>query len=385
MALRRHSLLVAVLCLGIVLLFQTLIVYFQHDGNWTALFYTGALYEMPPGLESANLYTFPNSYGYDGQLYHIIAHDPFFQHGLAEYVDDPRLRYRRILLPLLAYTLAGGQSNAIDISYLAIGWLFLLLGAYWLAECACLQGKSPNWGLLFLAMPAVIVWAERLVVDIALAAFAVGFAYYARQRPGWKFYGVLAGAALTRETGLIFIAASMSFALWRREWTTAVLSAVSALPCLAWYVFVSLHTEAVRYPVSFVPLSAIFRALTNPVDYPPHVPMQFLVQIGDGLALLGILAAFALAARAIERRSMGAVKIAAVLFAALGVFLQRDDNWIHVYDFGRVYTPLLVFLAVGWFRSGSTWLLLPVGLMLPRLGMQLGGQLLEVIRAATKS
>ena len=143
MALRRHSLLAAVLCLGIVLLFQTLIVYSQHDGNWTALFYTGALSEMPPGLESANLYTFPNSYGYDGHLYHIIAHDPFFQHGFAESVDDPRLRYRRILLPLLAYTLAGGQSNAIDISYLAIGWLFLLLGAYWLGECARLPGKSP--------------------------------------------------------------------------------------------------------------------------------------------------------------------------------------------------------------------------------------------------
>ena len=212
----------------------------------------------------------------------------------------------------------------------------------------------------------------------------VGFAYYARRPPGWKFYGVLAGAALTRETGLIFIAASMSFALWRREWTTAVLSAVTALPCVAWYVFVSLHTEAVRYPMSFVPLRAIFRVLANPVDYPPSVPLQFLVQIGDGLALVGILAAFALTARAVQSRNMGVVEIAAVLFAALGVFLQRDDNWIHVYDFGRVYTPLLVFLAVGWFRSGSTWLLLPVGLMLPRLGMQVGGQLLEVLRAVTK-
>ena len=372
---------VALTCFGVVLVFQALIVHFNYDNNWTALFYTGALYEMPPALESENLYTFPDSYGYDGQLYHLIAHDPFFQHGLASYVDEPRRRYRRILLPLLAYAMSAGGSDAVDVSYLAIGWLFLLVGAYWLAECARLQGKSSYWGLSFLLMPAVIVWTERLVVDISLAAFAAGFVLFSRQPRGWKLYAILAGAALTRETGLILVAASMGVAVGRRDWKRGLRSAACALPCVAWYVFVALHTEPVEYPGSFVPLSAVFRALANPVDYPPHVPAVFMVQIADGLALLGILSAFVLTARWIQSRDKTAVEIAGLLFMMLGVFLQRSDNWMHVYDFGRVYTPLLLFLTVGYFGRGSPWLLLPTGLMLPRLGMQIGGRIWEVIRA----
>lgn len=62
-----------------------------------------------------------------------------------------------------------------------------------------------------------------------------------------------------------------------------------------------------------------------------------------------------------------------------GVVLQRPDHWLSVYDFGRVYSPLLVCLAAHGLRSRTpVWFLAPWLLMLPRLGMQLAPQILKI-------
>ena len=153
---------------------------------------------------------FPNSTGYDGQLYHYVAHDPFLRTGLRKFVDDPRLRYRRILIPALAFILALGQQSRIDPAYEIVFLMAVGLGVYWSCRFVEDRGLNAAWGLCFLFIPAIPVAMDRLVIDAALAAFTIGILCYA-DGPQWKLVLVLACAALTRETGFLLIAAALVF------------------------------------------------------------------------------------------------------------------------------------------------------------------------------
>src|SRR5579863_2553356 len=84
----------------------------NYGGHWNALFMTGGNFGAPAGVEFQDTYVFAGSYGYDGQFYRVIAHDPWLQRGF--YLDSPRLRYRRILVPALAYAFALGRGRLID-------------------------------------------------------------------------------------------------------------------------------------------------------------------------------------------------------------------------------------------------------------------------------
>src|ERR1019366_4727173 len=100
------------------------------------------------------------------QYYRFLAHDPFLRHGTATDLDTPIDRSRRILVPLLAWALAGSQQGAID-------------GAY---------------GLVFLAVPATIVGVDTMTVDITLAALTACFAWHwgSGREPGWGLWFTLA-------------------------------------------------------------------------------------------------------------------------------------------------------------------------------------------------
>ena len=111
---KRAPLIVAALSTGLVLLWQFLNVHYNYRDDWTALYDTGAFRRIPPAISNEQIYLFNGSPGYDGQFYHFIAHDPWMRHGTASYVDNPRLRWRRILVPALAWLAALGQPDYVD-------------------------------------------------------------------------------------------------------------------------------------------------------------------------------------------------------------------------------------------------------------------------------
>ena len=90
----------------------------------------------------------------------------------------PPLRYRRILVPALAWALALGRDSAIHAAYLAVILGFVFLGVYWLARAIESRGRHPAWGLMFVIMPASLVSMDRMTVDVALAALTAGFVLY---------------------------------------------------------------------------------------------------------------------------------------------------------------------------------------------------------------
>ncbi|MGB6943809.1 MAG: hypothetical protein WBE37_15525 [Bryobacteraceae bacterium] len=367
----------------LVALWQWATVAANYGGNWTALFCTGALKRHPPLVAAEHIYLFANSTGYDGQFYQYIAHDPLLRSDLKHYVDDPRMRYHRILVPLLAYGLAWGQPALIDPAYELVCLLSIGLGVYWCCGFALNAGLSPAWGLLFLAMPAIPITIDRLVVDGALAALTAAFLYYDRLPPSrsknWKMFAVLACAALARETGFLLVLAYCAYLTWRREFRMACQFVFSAAPAIAWYVYVQANTSGATYRPSFIPFKQIARALAHPSKYPASVPFLPAVAGADYLAFAGVLLAFGFALLWFVRVPYDPARITAALFAIMALFFQITGQWENVYTYGRIYTPVLLCLAAIGAEQRNPWLLLPVAMLLPRIAIQFAPQVLGII------
>ena len=391
---RGGALAIALVAAALAFSAQWALVRFAYAGNWTALFHSGERYGAPADLAHENIHLFAGSFGYDGQIYHAIAHDPLMTQGVSPTVDAPRLRYRRILVPLLAWALAGGQGERVDAAYRAVVLAFVFLGVFCCARLAEGRGLPPAWGALFLLLPATVVSLERMTVDVGLAALAAAWAL-AAQRQSRLQWLPLALAPLVRETALLLVLAAVIVAFFHRRIAAAACAAATVLPALAWFAFVQVRTPPAEYPNSFVPLSGIVRALVHPAPYAAGpgeaVGMRALwraaapaaMQVMEGLALLGIVLAFLLAALWLRREPRSPIAWAAALFALLGVFVQRPDNWAHVYDFGRVYTPLLMLLAFEQGLPRRQWAFaVPWILMLPRLLFQLTGPAMAMVRNA---
>jgi hypothetical protein len=375
----------AVLCAALVLSWQGLTVRFNYGGHWSALYCTGANFRIPPALAGENIYRLKQSYGWDGQFYHYIAHDPFLADRMWKYIDNPRLRYRRILVPGLAYVLAWGNAGHIDTAYRAVILLFFGLGAYWLSRLAGLHGVGRAWGLAFVCVPAAIASMDRMAVDVALAAFVMAFALYSREgQEDWKLYAVLLLGALVRDTGLLLVAAYCIWLLLRKRLRRAAIFGSAALPALAWYKYIDARLPPFVAPRPIgLPFSGLVDRLLHPLPYLFSPLVDSVVKGFDYLAVAGILLAFAIAFPLARKTGFNPRGWAMVLFVLLGVLLRRDQ-WLEVSDIGRVLSPLLILLAleppVLKREARFDWLpLAPLCMVAPRCALQLAPQVLGVL------
>jgi hypothetical protein len=364
---------------------QSLTVYGNYRGNWTGLFCTGSAVRLPPELEPFSYRS--SSDGYDGQYYRIVAYDPFFVRGFHAFVDSPALRYRRILVPLLAYVLAAGQPFLLDASYVLVIAAFAAAGVFWSARWAASHGSHPAWGLGFLLLPAAVTSADRLTIDVATAALTVAAIHYAAAERFAPMWAALAAAVLSRETALVLVAAACLYYLWVRRWKLAVLAATSAVPALLWYAFAHRKLTAagsgspgVPAWIGVRPQLGIGRALFDPPDYPFTPAAALLAQSLDTLALAGMAVALLMAAYllAVRRRELPA------LFAAchLPLFLvvNRFYFWETVYGYGRLFTPLLIGLLLCGGKRWRTAAAMPVLFIDARLAFEISPQILGLFR-----
>lgn len=293
----------------------------------------------------------------------------------------------------MARALGGDTPAALHGAYVGLVLLWAALGTAGFAAWAMQRGRSPAWGVLFLLVPATFVSLDRMTADVALAALCVAFVLCSHQRRIAPLLAVIVLATLVRETGLLLWAAAVGAALVRRDWRHAGLLLPALLPALAWYAFVAARTPLARYPNSFVPLQGTVHAFLEPPDRgepPPSTeaisPLRarwrrvapVVTATLTRAALLGALCAIGMGL-ALLRDPTDPTHLVASAFALLGVFLQRPDNWLQVYDFGRVYSPLLIVLAM---RSvaGSRWGLLPIALMAPSMLMQTSGEVSGIVK-----
>jgi hypothetical protein len=374
----------------LVLGWQIATVHANYSGNCSGLFRTGTQISVPPGL-IATTYRDASPIGYDGQFYRFLAHDPWLRQETAAYLDDPRLRSYRILVPALAWAIAGGQPQLIDDAYVLVLAAFIFVGVYWLGCLMVLQGRSAAYGLLFLAVPATLISIDRMTVDVALAALTAGLALqFARGRELW-LWPILSAAALARETGLLLVAACAVAALSRREFKKALAWLSAAIPALCWYGYLHYVLPPVAAERRVIPKWAIpsfrFGALMRALDPPRyHLPHQqeVLARGMDSLALLAMIATAGLAVWLLRHTPDPSLRLVLGLQVALLAATTSPAFWITPFGYARVFGPLFVLvLSAGAARRGHWALTSAIAFALIvdlRLSTEIRSQVYGVIR-----
>lgn len=372
----RRAAIVGLSAVLFVLVWQAATVYRNYGGNWTALFRIGPQMPLPDYLQSEHLYIFQGTQGYDGQVYHLMAHDPWMRHGTV--IPDAAFRYQRILVPALAWIVALGQDPWIHAAYYAVILGFVFLGTYWLA----LLASRPIWGLMFVLAPASIVSIDRMTADIALAALAAGFVLYVEQGSRWKTVAILACAALTRETALPIIAGYAIYLFTRRRFSEGSWAIAAVLPAGAWYLFLTRLTEPSRASsyLGWIPLAGFLDRVFHPVIYSLSTFKSAVALAFDYVALAGIAITVALAARMALARRWDAVAAAIYALALAAIFVDSRGMWEDANAFGRVLTPLLLLASIDSLRTRPWIAFLPILLVDARLSLDLWSQIAGLVK-----
>lgn len=367
----------------VLLAWQTATVHFNFANNWSALFCTSGLRRLPPELAGA--WVFPHSSGFDGQFYRYVAHDPWMRRGWSQYLDAPMLRRARILLPASAWLLGFGQDRYIDAAYIALVWVSVFLGAWWLGRWAELHGRPPAWGMLFLLLPATLISIERMTLDATLTAACVGILFYGARGQWGRVCALLTAAALVRETGLLLAGGCVLYALSQRQWRNALHAALTSVPALAWYVFLAWRIPTVSHPgwwrsLFHYPLVGMAMKLLAPDAYPFAPRLTVLVQAVDELALAGCLAAVLAAIGSLRRRPLRLEQWLSLAFLILVFALGRPSYWGNVYDYARPIAPLLLIVSLPAIEGRGCWALAPILLIDLRIAAQWTPQAWGILR-----
>ena len=311
------------------------------------------------------------------------------QRGDVKYIDGSAQRYHRILVPALAYLLVAGHQPWIDASYIAVVALFVLLGAYWLSRWAVLAGRHPGWALAFLLVPATLISMDRMTVDVALAAFTAAFAVYWRTGAWTRLFIVLTLACLVRESGVLLVAGCCLMELFSLRIARAAIWATTALPALIWYALIRrLLPEKTHLgvPTWFGKKlgPGIFHGLRHPPHYPLPPLLDTIARSTDVISLLAILLACVLAILFLRSHPRNPLALGAVLFVVLVCVLTNSKYWFDVNGYARVFSPLLMLVALGGIaeEAGVPWWagLLPAILVDARLSLEFASEAGGIVR-----
>ncbi|MGE5648026.1 MAG: hypothetical protein ACM336_19795 [Acidobacteriota bacterium] len=382
---RRRALAAAGIATLLVTMWYALAANFLYGGNWTGLYCNGAETAFPQDIVREGLFQGPSKGGYDGQFYHLIAHDPLLQTDYSRYMFLPRIRYQRILIPGLAWLAAFGHPRLIDPMFVAVMVGFLALGVWWCARLCGEIGRNPYFGLLFLLLPGALITLDRFNVDIPLCAFAAGFAYYWRKRATGPLIAIAAAAPLARETGFVFPLALAAYFLAEKRWRPLLAACAAALPALIWFAFVAQRTphEEITVWRDTFPLGWAFHALAHPQAYPGPGWISGVATTLDRAALVGTLLCLVLAARPGRDGWKSPVYFLNALFACAAAAIATVsslDTWQDVFGYGRYVSPLILLAALRTLETGGAAGFLPWIPMAARAGIPLASQFLTMLR-----
>ena len=259
----KNTILAAIL----VVAFVGLLYFYTFDSNITGFFTIGSKSTLSPYLEGQNiLYLSEN--GYDGQLFLSIAFDPFLQNpGTIEVLDLPRLRYRRILYPLLGYILGFGNPQLIPYAMVGINCLSFILIVFVIS--LYLKKNGIGWqSLLTLFIPGTWLVISLSTSDLLNSLLLVTSIYlYKSKRPICTAIS-LAGACLTRSTSLLIWFAILFTSIWERKWRQLPYLFFACIPAFIWniYVLYRLNNQggSLGFSVNFgYPLFGIFEKVVS--------------------------------------------------------------------------------------------------------------------------
>lgn len=358
----------------------------SFEGNWTGLFHTGRHYAIQGALPGERIALSPGNEGYDGQFYHAMAHDPFLKKGLADRFDAPRLRYRRILVPLLGWIAGRVDPRWTDPALHAVNIGFIALGAYWAAILALRAARSPWWGLGTLVSPAVLIGMPRFLVDLPVQSLALGCLVYAGRSP-WALYAILAAAPLVRDTGALLAIGWCAYLAWKRQWKLAVLYATAGIPVSLWWLYVQTRTaDFVSHlfvggdmgsVLMRVPIAAYIGRFFEPF-LPPDV--HWISTVTDYLSLCGVGLALVFVFLDGYRNRHDPARWFAAALASMVPLAGGGIGWYDPLGYPRVLSPWITMSAYQGVLEKRWTRLAPLAMMLPRIAIQFVPDARAVIR-----
>ena len=272
--------------------------------------------------------------GYDGQFTFYLAEDPFLTRPATAASLDSSYRYRRIVVPVLAWLLSLGQRNLVPYALVLVNLsAFVLLTAV-MAAAAGRAGRTP-WAALAVTLYAggwiPVLW--DLTDTMASALIGLGLLVDSA--------GLLLVATLTKETAAAVLLSRAVLAALRRDWRRAGAAGLAMGVFATWALAVWLILPGIlANPANFLDRrDDLGFALT-------HSSVANLGVMGPVLLICGL----ALIRPLFGRRDDAAV--AAALSAAI-VLAASNSVWLDGLDYYRDTLPTVVLVFVSWCRSGD--------------------------------
>ena len=337
---RAQCLKTALAAMLMVLVWQFATVRFNYAGNWSGLFCTGSEVPLPPELNSSTA-RIPGL-GYDGQYYRLVAHDPLLKQGYAPFADSVRHRWSRILIPVAAFTLAGGSHDRVDAAYIALMLIFLGAGVYWSAVWLAGRGQPPWYGLIFLALPGALVSVDRMLLDGPLAALFAAFLVYSDDRETnspWPLLAVCAAAPLIRETGFVFCLAAAFTPIIRRSLWLRAAALATALSGLVWTAWIAQQSAPLPIKPLLIPATGLVMRFFQPRP-------GAILAVTDFVALAGMTACLVIGTMMLLRRQILWETAALAPFLLIGIAFGDPGYMQEPYGFVRPLAPLALALSL---------------------------------------
>ena len=310
--------------------------------------------------------------------------------GYLQYVDAPAVRWRRILVPAVAWALAAGVSQRIDFTFILALLVCHGLGAYALSRWLVIRGRPAAGGLLFLLLPGTLICIDRLTPDVALYALLFLCLLWDEEGKRKAVWFGLALCALTRDIGFLVVAAFVLAEASAHRFRRAAILLTAVLPAAVWYLWVRvtlMHTPGIRTSREVARWAfresghGIVLRMMKPVDYDLPAGLALLATVLDELALAAMIAGVVLTILLFRRRTAGKLEWVGLVFAGLFFVASARLFWLDLYSWPRAFTPMFAAFAFGAAGGVRRWLLVPMAAVTLRVGLQFGPQIEGVLRA----
>ena len=244
---KLNSVLAAVLTVTCFYVLFTIIALGLHDWN--------PLWFMWLGERYANLDPAGRT-GYDGQFVYYIARD-----GMAAipHLDNAPWRLQRILLPLVTRVLSLGQPDAMPWMLILINLAAICASTFALAQWLHSQKVSAWYSLTYsLFVGLLLAYSRNLTEPLAFCLAAWGVTTWLKKKHVPAIF-LLALAALTRETAVLFAVGLALAQLAHKNLRLAFIASTAALPLLVWEGYLFARFSVVPFRVGptmeFIPLA----------------------------------------------------------------------------------------------------------------------------------
>ena len=286
-------------------------------------------------------------FAHDGRWFFIQANDPWYvdtEHHAA-FLDRPRYRAQRMLLPTVASAFGTLPPEAIVWSLLITNVLWLAVGAMLAGKVATASGLSPWLGLWMPLNPGLLFELEIGGAGILAYALAVGGVWALIRGHRTASAMSFAAAALTKEVMLLFAVGVFALAWLRERRPTWRLVIVPAVVVAAWFAYLAVRLSDIRgagggQDAFSAPFLGFAQAIRVWAQDPWHMVLN--------LAIVAIVVVFVPAA--IRRPSW--LAWGALPFIGLATVLSFNV-WRETHDFLRALAP--VFTAIPFMLTRPTW------------------------------